>query len=73
MAPTVSNYFTGFGSFLFQEKHKIPEEQRFIQDNDNHDDDDNDHDDDDNDHDEDDDIFKRSINARYKAQKIRYY
>ena len=66
MAPTVSNYFTGFGSFLFQEKHKIPEEQRFIQDNDKHDDDDNDHD-------EDDDIFKRSINARYKAQKIRYY
>ena len=66
MVPTVSNYFTGFGSFLFQEKHKIPEEQRFIQDNDNHDDDDNDHD-------EDDDIFKRSINARYKAQKIRYY
>ena len=63
MSPTVSNCFIGFGGFLFQEKHKIAEEQRFLQDNDDHDDDDDK---------DDDDIFKRSINARYKAQKIRY-
>ena len=68
MSPTVSNCFIGFGGFLFQEKHKIAEEQRFLQDNDNHDHDYNDHDEDK----DDDDIFKRSINARYKAQKIRY-
>ena len=34
----------GFGGFLFQEKHKMQEEQRFLKDEDIHDHDDNDHD-----------------------------